>query len=112
MSKAELAIAERNARPIRVAIVRPLRALRRQLRSNPDANAQRLRERIKRLELAAERIIQHRLARIAGTPAHDTAPAARAAAAQTNLALYLGPRIGDSAEAARIREAVEAFLQG
>ena len=29
-----------------------------------------------------------------------------------NLALYLGPRIGDSAEAARIREAVEAFLQG
>jgi hypothetical protein len=71
-----------------------------------------LRVRIKRLEIAAERIVQHRLARIAGTPADDTAPAARAAAAQTNLALYLGPTIGRSAAAARIREAIEAFLEG
>ena len=92
--------------------MRPLRALRRNLRSDPDADVQRLRERIKRLEIAAEGIIQHRLARIAGTPAHDTAPTARAAAARMNLALYLGPRIGDSAEAARIQAAVEAFLQG
>jgi uncharacterized protein (TIGR02444 family) len=112
LSNAELVIAEDSARPIRVAIVVPLRALRRQIRSDPDVDVQRLRERIKRLEIAAERIVQHRLARIAGTPADDTAPAARAAAAQVNLALCLGPRIGDSAEAARIREAVEAFLQG
>ena len=112
LSNAELAIAERSARPIAAAIVVPLRALRRQLRSDPDADVQRLRERIKRLEIAAERIVQHRLARIVGTPANDTSPAARAAAALTNLALYLGPRIGHSAEAARIREAFDAFLRG
>jgi len=112
LSNAELVIAERSAGPIRAAIVVPLRALRRNLRSDPDADVQRLRERIKRLEIAAEKIVQYRLARFAGTPANDTAPAARAAAAQTNLALYLGPKIRDGAEAARIREALEAFLQG
>src|SRR6266550_5868782 len=81
LSNAEFAIAERSARPIRAAIVVPLRALRRKLRSDPDAEVQRLRQRIKTLEIAAERIVQHRLARIAGAPADDTASAARAAAA-------------------------------
>jgi uncharacterized protein (TIGR02444 family) len=112
LSNTDLSSAERSAHPITTAIVVPLRALRRQIRSDPDADVQRLRERIKRLEIAAERIVQHRLARIAGTPANDTVAAARAAAAQTNLALYLGPRIGHSAEAARIREALDALLKG
>jgi uncharacterized protein (TIGR02444 family) len=111
LSNAELAIAECRAGPITAAIIVPLRALRRQLRSDPDADVQRLRERIKRLETAAERIVQHRLARIAGTPANDTSAAAREAGALTNLALYLGPRITLGTEAAGIREALCGFLQ-
>jgi len=112
LSQAELMAAERIAGPIRAAIVLPLRALRRKLRSDRDADIQHLRERIKTLEIAAERIIQRRLARLAGTPASDAAPAARAAAAQANLALVLGPKMADAAEATRIRQALEAFLRG
>src|SRR5229473_6289231 len=40
LSNAEIATAERSARPITAAIVVPLRALRRQLRSDPDADVQ------------------------------------------------------------------------
>jgi uncharacterized protein (TIGR02444 family) len=112
LSSEELVIAVDSVRPIRTAVVVPLRALRRQIRFDPDADVQRLRERIKRLEIAAERVVQYRLASIPRTPADDTSRAACAATALTNLALYLGPRIGHSAEAARIREALEAFLQG
>jgi uncharacterized protein (TIGR02444 family) len=111
LSHAELMAAERSAGPIRAAIVLPLRALRRKLRSDRDADIQRLRERIKTLEIAAERIVQARLARLAGTLASDTAPAARTAAAQANLALVLGPKMADAAETTRIRQALEAFLR-
>src|SRR5882724_7777191 len=53
MSHAEVMAAERSAGPVRAAIVLPLRTLRRKLRSDRDADIQRLRERIKTLELAA-----------------------------------------------------------
>jgi uncharacterized protein (TIGR02444 family) len=112
LSHAEVMAAERSAGPIRAAIVLPLRALRRKLRSDRDADIQRLRERIKTLEIAAERIVQRRLARLAGTPTGDAAPTARAAAAQANLALVLGPKMAGAAETTRIREALEAFLRG
>jgi uncharacterized protein (TIGR02444 family) len=112
LSHAQVMAAERSAGPIRTAIVLPLRALRRKLRSDRDADVQRLRERIKTLEIAAERIVQRRLARLAGTPASDTALTARVAAAQANLALVLGPKTAGAAEATRIREALEAFLRG
>ena len=105
---AELAAADRAAGPIRGDLVEPLRALRRRLRSNPDADIQRLREEIKRLELAAERILQNRLARLAGMPVTDNDPASRLTAAEANLALYLGREAADSAEAAIIREALRA----
>src|SRR6266446_8806326 len=87
LSHAELMAAERSAGPIRAAVVLPLRALRQKLRSDRDADIQRLRERIKRLEIAEERIVQRRLARLADTPASDTVLAARVAAAHANLAL-------------------------
>ena len=106
LSPGELIAAEHSAGPIKTAIVLPLRALRRKLRSDRDADVQRLRARIKTLEIAAERIVQSRLARLAGTSAGDTAPAARAAAAQANLALVLGPKMAAAAEATRIREAL------
>ena len=112
LSHAELIAAECCAGPITAAIVLPLRVLRRKLRSDRDADIQRLRERIKTLEIAAERIAQRRLARLAGTPAGDTGPGARAAVAQANLALVLGPTMAGASETARIREALEVFLRG
>ena len=107
---AELAAADRAAGPIRRELVEPLRALRRKLRSNPDADVQRLREEIKGLELAAERILQSRLALIAGTPGGENDPASRLAAAEANLALYLGPEAAGSAETAVIRDALRAYV--
>jgi uncharacterized protein (TIGR02444 family) len=112
LSKEELSIAGRIARPISTDIVKPLRALRRKLSSNPDADVQRLREGIKALELAAEKVIQDRLGRSARPAFGDTNPAARAAAAYANLALYLGPEMTCSAEATTIGEALEGFLRG
>jgi len=108
---AELAAADRAAGPIKGDLVEPLRTLRRRLRSNPDADIQRLREEIKRLELAAERILQNRLARLAGMPVTDNDPASRLAAAEANLALYLGPEAADSAEAALLRDALRACVR-
>jgi len=112
LSEEKLAIADRIARPIGVDIVEPLRALRRKLKSDPDVDIQRLREGIKTLELAAERIVQSHLARIAGSPGSGADPTARAAAAHANLALYLGPEIACGPEAATIGEALEAFVRG
>jgi uncharacterized protein (TIGR02444 family) len=112
LTKEELAIADRIVRPIRADIVEPLRALRRKLRPDPDADVQRLREGIKALELAAEKVIQDRLCRTARPAFGDTDPAARAAAAHANLALYLGPEMTCSAEATTIGEALELFLRG
>jgi len=111
LTKDELADAARIARPIGADIVEPLRALRRKLRSDPDADVQRLREGIKALELAAEKIVQSRLARIAGTPGRAD-PAQRAAAAHANLALYLGRKMTGSSEAATIGTALEMLLRG
>ena len=90
----------------------PLRALRRKLRADPDKDVQRLREGIKALELAAEKLVQDRLGRISpDLPAAAPIRRARAAAAHANLALYLGPEMACSREAATIGEALEAFIQ-
>jgi uncharacterized protein (TIGR02444 family) len=110
LTKEELAIASRVARPISADIVEPLRALRRKLSSDPDADVYELREGIKALELAAEKIIQDRLGGIARPAFGDTVAAVRAAAGCANLALYLGPELTSSAEATTIAEALEAFL--
>jgi uncharacterized protein (TIGR02444 family) len=107
----KLAIADQIIAPITADIVKPLRALRRKLRSDPDGDIQRLREDIKALELAAERIVQSRLARIAGSPGGDADPSRRAAAAYENLVLYLGPKHAHSSEAATIEEALTAFVR-
>ena len=111
LTGAGLAAADEAVRTIRADIVAPLRALRRKLRSDPDSDVQQLREGVKRLELAAERIVQHRLARLVGTPTAGIDPAVGRAAAYANLALYLSPEIASSAEAAVIRNALEAFSE-
>jgi uncharacterized protein (TIGR02444 family) len=112
LTKEELAIADQIARPIRADIVEPLRELRRELRADPDVDVQHLREGIKALELAAEKVIQVRLGRTARPGRRGADPAARAAAARANLVLYLGPEIAHSREAATIGEALEAFVRG
>ena len=111
LTREELASADRIARPIRSDIVEPLRALRRKLRADRDADVQRLREGVKALELAAEKIVQVRLGRSARSAGSSADPAARVAAAHANLARYLGPEIARSAEAATIGEALEAFIR-
>ena len=65
-----LAVADQAVRAIQTEIVTPLRALRRRLRTDPDADIQHLREAIKALELDAEKIAQARLAGCAGPPDH------------------------------------------
>jgi uncharacterized protein (TIGR02444 family) len=98
-----LAAAEHAAAPIRRELVEPLRDLRRRLKADPDAAVQALREEVKRLELAAEKIAQSRLAATAGPADGAPARAARLADAAANLALYLGR---DSSEAALLRRAL------
>ena len=112
LTKEELAIAGRIVRPISADIVEPLRALRLKLSSDPDADVQRLREGIKALELAAEKVVQDRLGRTVGPVFGDTDPTVCTAAAYANLALYLGPEMTCSVEATTIAEALEVFLSG
>jgi uncharacterized protein (TIGR02444 family) len=94
---------------IRADVVKPLRALRRSLGQNPDAGVQRLRDEVKALELAAEKVVQSRLARFAGPCDASRSRHDRLAAAHDNFALYLGPERAGGAEAAAIRHALDAF---
>ena len=112
LTNEELEVADRMVRPITAEIVQPLRVLRRKLRTDPDPDIQRLREDVKALELAAERIVQRHLARIAGSPAGDADRASLVEAARANLALYLGSEMARGPDAATIGEALEAFLGG
>lgn len=104
-----LAAAEQVAGPLRREIVEPLRNLRRKLRQQPDSDVQKLREGVKALELAGEKLVQERLARLAGDAGAKPSRRARRAAAYANLALYLGGEGGRSKEAAVIEEALDAF---
>jgi uncharacterized protein (TIGR02444 family) len=110
LTKEQLARANQVARPIRTNIVQPLRALRRKLKAVRDGEVQSLRMGIKAIELEAEKVIQVRLCRSARFASAGADPAARAAAAHANLALYLGPGMTRSPEAAAIREALDAFV--
>lgn len=101
-----LAAAEAAAAPVRERIAAPLRALRRALKPDPDPAVQTLRERVKALELEAERIAQARLAALALPAAAAPARAARLAAARANLADVLGPQ-GGAAEAAALAAALD-----
>jgi uncharacterized protein (TIGR02444 family) len=109
LSGDELRAAERAGGQIRADVVEPLRALRRSLAQNPDADVQRLRDGVKALELAAEKLVQSRLSRLAGPCDASRSRHARLAAAHDNFALYLGPERVGGAEAVAIRHALEAF---
>lgn len=106
-----MAAAKRAAGTLRSGIVEPLRNLRRKLRHHPDRDVQRLREGVKALELAGEKLVQERLARLAGSPCAKTCVEGWRAAAHANLALYLGGEGIRSKEAEAIEEALAAFAQ-
>jgi uncharacterized protein (TIGR02444 family) len=106
-----LAAAERVAATLRNEIVEPLRRLRRKLRHHPDGDVQRLREGVKALEIAGEKLVQERLARLAGSGCAKPCAEGWRAAAHANLALYLGGEGICSKEAEVIEEALDAFAQ-
>jgi uncharacterized protein (TIGR02444 family) len=105
LGERDLVAAERAAGAVREDIAAPLRALRRHLKSDSDPAVQALRERVKVLELEAERIAQSRLAACAGPPV-NASPAARQEAARANLARILGPQ-AEAAAAATLMAALE-----
>ncbi len=110
LGRPQLAAADRVMRAIRRDIIKPLRALRRRLKSHADPDIQRLREAVKALEIEAERVVLHRLAANLAAPDAKAGRAARMAAANANLALCLGPGAALSAEAAIIRECLALFV--
>jgi uncharacterized protein (TIGR02444 family) len=109
LDKDALAAADRSVCAIRTEVVEPLRTLRRRLKGNPDTSVQNLREGVKELELAAEKLVQSRLVGLAGPSDTEAPHDARPAAAYANVALYLGPERLDVAEVAVIRKAIEAI---
>ena len=112
LTSEELAAAGAAIGAVRTEIIEPLRTLRRKLRHHRDEDVQRLRERVKQLELAGEKAAQVRLVALARHFPGDLSPAARLAAARRNLALYLGPKATASREAVLIRDVLEVFAAG
>jgi uncharacterized protein (TIGR02444 family) len=107
---AGLATAEAAGAGLRDPIVVELRRLRRRLRSDPDPDVQSLRRRIAALEIAAERLVQRRLAEAIPISEEPRAEADPEAAAAGNLALVLGGAAA-SAEAAILRRAISRFVR-
>ena len=104
--------AERAVRTIRTEVVEQLRLLRRGLRNHPDRDVQRLRENVKALELAGEKVVQTRLARFAGTVRVEASPLERRLAdAHANFELYVGPQRATRGTARIICDALAAFAQ-
>jgi uncharacterized protein (TIGR02444 family) len=97
-----LAEADRTTATVRREVVEPLRWLRRRLRQYLAADIQKLREGVKTLELEGEKLVQMRLARLARPARKGVSREDRLAAADANLALYLGPESASSTEAAVI----------
>lgn len=94
--------------PLDRDVIGPLRALRRALKGDPDADIRDLRQRVLALEIAAERRVQARLA--AGLPRRRKAGGDRRALTEANLRLILGRHFG-SDEAAFVLAAVEADVK-
>jgi uncharacterized protein (TIGR02444 family) len=96
---------------LRNEIVGPLRRLRRKLRDHPDGDVQQLRQGVKALELASERVVQARLARLCARGRTGVPLPERRTTAHANLAVYLGAEGARSREAAVIGEALDAYAR-
>jgi uncharacterized protein (TIGR02444 family) len=109
LDRDRLAGAERGSAGLRSEIVVPLRALRRRIEPRGEADLERLRAAIARLELAAERAVQRRLAAYAGRPDGLAAAGRRRADARANLALYLGAGAARGSAAVVVRRALAGY---
>ncbi|MGC2524863.1 MAG: TIGR02444 family protein [Stellaceae bacterium] len=105
-----LEAADRQVRVLRRDVIEPLRALRRRLTAAADADIRRLRDKIKEVELDAEKAAQDRLARHAGAAMAAGGRECLADAA-ANLACCLGPEAGHGSEAATILNEIERFAE-
>jgi uncharacterized protein (TIGR02444 family) len=110
LGAAERAAAGAAIAAVNQAAVAPLRRLRRQLKPAADSDLQALRRRIAGLEIAAERQVQHRLAAGFGGPPPDAPEGGRIAAAEANLALFLGDA-SSFPEAGVVRQALLALIR-
>ena len=108
LDAAALAAAASAIAPINAAAVAPLRRLRRQLRGTDDRSLAALRRRVLRLELAAERQAQDRLAAL--PTAEPGQEVGRLGIAAANLALYLGGRHREP-EAALLLDALAGLMR-
>jgi uncharacterized protein (TIGR02444 family) len=95
VDRAALAAAEDAARPWRQQVVEPLRRTRQALKSVAGAAA--FYDRMKAIELDAERAAQARLVALAPAPDPHATDALRTAAARANLMLYVGDPAGAAA---------------
>lgn len=107
----EITAAAKAVQAIRVEIIEPLRALRRRLKPAADADIQHLRERIKALEIDAEKAVQDRLAKFA-RPASRAETIGHIEDAEANLALCFTPQIASGPDAAIIRRELRRFVEG
>ncbi|HEX3861382.1 MAG TPA: TIGR02444 family protein [Stellaceae bacterium] len=98
-------------KPLDTVVITPLRRLRQGLKTDDDAQMQALRRRMAGVELAAERVVQYRLAAcLGGAVAPHLAADALAAAAAANLALILGEHAA-LPQAAVLRRELAALLR-
>lgn len=108
LDAADLAAAEAATAPLRDAIVGPVRSLRRSLKSAAAPESQELRRRVAALEVAAERCVQYRLADLTAAAGREPDPLA---AAEANLALYLGLERAACTEAAALCTALAEMVR-
>ncbi len=102
LTKRKLKTAERAVHSMRAEVIEPLRGFRRRLRSLVDDDIQRLRERLKAVEIEAEEAAQLRLAGIVG-PGFAIEPEQSLTDAEANLDFYLGSANTGTPHAAIIR---------
>jgi uncharacterized protein (TIGR02444 family) len=105
-----MAAADSAVHALREGVIEPLRALRRRLKSHGDPDIRGLRERIKILEIEAEKAAQHRLAQLAGAPAQAD-PLRQIDDAEANLAVCLAPTAASGLQAATVRRALRRFAE-
>ena len=110
LAEPELDSAKRAVCSMRVEVIEPLRALRRGLRTIVDDDIQRLRERIKAIEIEAEEAAQLRLAEVAGH-AFTATPEQALADAEANLECYLRGADADAGHTAIIRRELRLLYQ-
>lgn len=109
---ADLAALDREVAPLRRAVVEPLRAARRWLKSAAadDGDPDDLRTRIKAVELEAERRVQAHLAAVLGARLVVDPPEARLATAAANVAAYLR-HLGAASSPGPLIPAMESWIR-